>query len=68
MDDHNDGEKRWVMCGWRLVFFFSRNEIEFEWWDDIMIGEGEWINEYFIFDFNFEFHHECVWGGILLIK
>jgi len=27
----------------------------------MMIGESEWIKEYFMLGFNFELNHKCVW-------
>jgi len=45
------GEEWWVKWDWQLMFFFSRNEIECEWWDEITMGGSEWINEYFMLIF-----------------
>jgi len=43
-----------------LSFFIRVNEIESEWWDDMMIGESEWIKEYFMLDFNFGSNYKFV--------
>jgi len=30
------------------MFFYSRNEIECEGWDEMMMGESDWIKEYYM--------------------
>jgi hypothetical protein len=54
MDDPNGGGERWVKFDWRLMFFFSKNKIEYELRDEMIIGENEWIKEYYMLGFNFE--------------
>jgi len=41
---------------------------ESRWWDETMIGESEWIKEYFMLGFNFKFNHKCAWWRIILVK
>jgi len=36
MDAPNGDEERWVRCDWRIVFLFSRNEIDYELRDEMM--------------------------------
>ena len=35
MNDHIDGEEQYIKWDLRLVFLFSRNEIECEGWDEM---------------------------------